>query len=71
MTDRSHYVLDGKGGIDITPAADPRPCVVYLHPQTDVLCIIEGAAYHQFKLDDRGMARIAAECAKRLWDRAK
>lgn len=71
MTDRSHYRLNGTGQIEMTPAATPGPCIAYIIPGRDVLCVMEGAAYHQYKLDAPGMARLIAELGKRLWDKSK
>lgn len=69
--DRSHYTLDGKGGIDIAPAATLHPCIAYIIPGRDVLCVMEGDAYHQFRLDVPGMSRLVAELGKRLWEKTQ
>lgn len=64
----SHYLLNKEGGLEAFPAATEGFCIAYLIERDgiDVLCVMEGGAYHQYDLSPQGLARINAESADAL-----
>jgi hypothetical protein len=65
MSGLSHYTLNKDGGLDAAPAATEGFCIAYLIERDgkDVLCVMEGGAYHQFDISPAGTGRLAAEAA--------
>lgn len=65
MKGLSHYTLNKDGGLDAAPAATEGFCIAYMIERDgiDVLCVMEGGAYHQFDLSPQGVARLAHEAS--------
>lgn len=63
-----HYYLMPDGELDMKPAASPDPCIPYLIRQDDkdILCVIEGGAFHTFDISPAALARLADEATSRL-----
>lgn len=67
-----HYKLN-RGEISKNPPATDGECIAYIIQKDgkEVLCIMEGDAYHQFDIGKMGLHRLAAECGDRLWSLAQ
>lgn len=63
-----HYYLMPDGEIEIEQGASRSDCIPYIiqHGTQDVLCVIEGDAFHSFDISPAGLARLNEECARRL-----
>lgn len=61
-----HYTLDEAQ--NITRRESAGSCIAYLIERDgiDVLCVMEGGAFHQYELSPQGVARIAEEAAKAI-----
>ncbi len=58
-----HYRLNEKQEVVSYPAATEGNCIAYLVERDgqDVLCVMEGGAYHQYEISLVGVARLVEE----------
>lgn len=63
-----HYYLMPDKGIVMKQAATSALCIPYLiqRDDKDVLCVIEGDAFHTFDVSPASLARLAYETTSRL-----
>lgn len=63
----AHYRMN-ECEIEKRPAATAGNCNAYLveHGAQDVLCVMEGDAFHTFNISPQGLARLAEESTRQL-----
>lgn len=73
MPGMAHHRLTAAGELVSSPPATDGECFPYIRLQDGqaVLCVIEGGAFHTFKVGLSAVGRLGAESAELLWAMAR